>query len=215
MRWHSLLLGLPLGLIWLLSSPVWAGVDIARGESLYATCATCHGASAEGQQALSAPRLNHLREVYIVAQLEKFRAGIRGGEGASVSAKQMAPMAAVLPDEQALLDVAAYIASLSSPVSPVTVAGDKRLGADYYNQFCGACHGAKAAGNVALNSPVLAGSDDWYLVAQLAAFSSGERGAHAKDRTGRQMRAMAMVLPSEQALSDVTAFIRSLADGAD
>ncbi|MBN7799125.1 c-type cytochrome [Parahaliea mediterranea] len=196
-----------------LAARAHAEADLARGESLYATCASCHGADAGGNRALSAPRLSHLREVTIVAQLEKFRAGQRGGEGATASARQMAPMAATLPDEQALLDVAAYIATLDSPVSPATVEGDPALGADYYNQFCGACHGPGAAGNVALNSPALAGGDDWYLVAQLQAFRAGERGAQSGDRTGRQMRAMAAVLPSEQAVADVVAFIRSLSEG--
>jgi cytochrome c553 len=150
-----------------------------------------------------------------VAQLEKFRAGLRGGEGATASARQMAPMAASLPDEQALLDVAAYIASLDSAPSPATVSGDVALGGDYFNQFCGACHGPKAEGNVALHSPALAGSDDWYLMAQLKAFRDGSRGAHPEDRSGRQMRAMAAVLPSEQALADVVAFIRSLAGDSE
>ena len=54
------------------------------------------------------------------------------------------------------------------------------------------------------------GTDDWYLSEQIRAFRAGERGAHPDDRTGKQMRAMAMVLPNEQAIADVVAFIRSL-----
>ncbi|WP_116368100.1 c-type cytochrome [Parahaliea mediterranea] len=204
-----------LGMLAMATGPARAEADLQRGKTLYATCATCHGADAGGNAALKAPRLNHLREVYVVAQLEKFRNGQRGGEGASAESRQMAPMAATLPDEQAMLDVAAYIASLDSAVPAATVAGDAALGADYYNQFCGACHGPAAAGNVALNSPTLAGSDDWYLLAQLAAFRDGSRGAVAGDRTGRQMRAMAAVLPSEQALADVVAFIHSRAGGGE
>ncbi len=203
-----LIMGL-LGLLAIASSTARAEADRERGKALYATCAACHGADAAGNAALRAPRLNHLRPVYVLAQLEKFRTGQRGGEGASAQARQMAPMAANLPDAQALLDVAAYIASLDSAPPAATVQGDAALGADYYNQFCGACHGPAAAGNVALNSPTLAGTDDWYLLAQLAAFRDGSRGAVAGDRSGRQMRAMAAVLPSEQAVMDVVAFIQS------
>ena len=72
-------------------------------------------------------------------------------------------------------------------------------------------HGPAAEGNVALNSPRLAGSDDWYMVAQLQAFRSGQRGTHPDDRTGRQMRAMAGVLPDDKAIADVVAFVNSLA----
>ena len=58
--------------------------------------------------------------------------------------------------------------------------------------------------------PRLAGTDDWYLLRQLEAFRNGVRGTHADDRTGRQMRAMAAVLPNDQALKDVVAFIQSI-----
>lgn len=204
-----------LAVLALSAEPVLAEADLERGRTLFATCATCHGADAGGNAGLGAPRLSHLREVYLVEQLKKFRSGLRGGDGATAQARQMAPMAATLPDEQALLDVASYIASLDSAAPAATVEGDVAMGADYYNQFCGACHGPAAAGNVALNSPALAGSDDWYLMAQLKAFRDGSRGAVAGDRTGRQMRAMAAVLPSEQALADVIAFIQSRAEAPE
>ena len=200
--------------ILLLSLPVagaWAEGDPAAGKALYVTCVSCHGQGG-GNQALNAPRLTHLSAEYLASQLKKFKSGERGGPGASAPAIQMAGMAGTLADDQAIADVAAYISSLESEVSPVTVEGDQTLGGDYYNQFCGACHGARAEGNAALNSPRLAGSDDWYLLAQLSAFSDGVRGAHEDDRTGRQMRAMAGVLPDEKARTDVVAFIRGLAE---
>ena len=123
----------------------------------------------------------------------------------------MAGMAGTLAGSQAILDVAGYVASLETELPDRTIEGDVQLGADYYNQFCGACHGPAAQGNPALNSPALAGADDWYLLAQLKAFRAGMRGAHAEDRTGRQMLAMAGVLPDEEAMRDVVAFIGSLA----
>lgn len=184
--------------------------EVDAGKGLFTTCVACHGENAEGNKALNAPRLNHLEPVYIAAQLDKFRRGIRGGDGASASARQMAPMAAVLADEQAVQDVAAYIASLDSEPSAATIEGDTVMGADYYNQFCGACHGAAAQGNLSLNSPRLAGGDDWYLEAQLLAFRAGQRGADPRDTTGRQMRAMAVILPDEQAVKDVVAFLHGL-----
>lgn len=203
--------GLALSLL-LTSTCAWAGGDAGAGASVYATCAGCHGAAGEGNGELKAPRLNHLGAAYLATQLEKFKAGIRGGPGAGTAAVQMAGVAAGLPDGQAVADVVAYIDTLEGEPSPATVKGDPRLGGDYYNQFCGACHGARAEGNPALNAPRLAGSDDWYLMAQLDAFRVGSRGAHSQDRSGRQMRAMAGVLPDERARADVVAFIRHLAD---
>jgi cytochrome c553 len=190
---------------------IWADTGQQAGAAAYAVCASCHGAAAEGNAELRAPRLNHLDPTYLAAQLDKFRRGIRGGEGATPEAAQMVGMAGTLADEQAVRDVAAYVASLDSSPPRPSIEGDPQLGADYYNQFCGACHGPAAEGNTALNSPALAGADDWYLLAQLAAFRDGVRGAHPEDRTGKQMRAMAGVLPDEKAMRDVVAFIGGLA----
>lgn len=192
------------------SSLALAEGDAEAGKAHYATCIACHGDQGQGNPALNAPRLSHLEPVYLAAQLQKFRGGIRGGEGATATSRQMAPMAATLADNQAVLDVAAYAASLESGKPDASIEGNAKLGADYYNQFCGACHGAGAVGNVALNSPRLAGSSDWYLLAQLKAFRGGERGAHPQDTTGKQMRAMAVILPNDQALNDVVAYLASL-----
>jgi cytochrome c553 len=207
MRFLSTLL---LAAVSLYSIPGLAADDPARGRELYASCVACHGDSAQGNPALKAPRLNYLAPVYIVAQLQNFQAGIRGGEGDSDSARQMAASAAALADEQAMYDTAAYIATLDSAPAAATVEGDAAQGRGYYQQFCAACHGPAAEGNPALHSPRLAGADDWYLLAQLNAFRSGTRGTHPQDRTGKQMRAMAGVLPDDQALAAVVAYISSL-----
>ena len=206
---NVLKIALALGGLAIIALPALAR-DVEAGKTLFTACAACHGENAEGNKVFNAPRLNHLEPVYIEAQLDKFRSGIRGGEGASVTSRQMAPMAATLADDQAVQAVAAYIASLDSAHSAATIEGDATMGGDYYNQFCGACHGAAGQGNLALNSPRLAGGDDWYLEAQLLAFRAGERGAHPKDTTGRQMRAMAVILPDEQAVKDVVAFLHGL-----
>lgn len=194
----------------LASATATAQGDAGRGRDYYRSCTACHGAEAEGNPALGAPRLSHLAPAYLVAQLEKFKAGIRGGEGSGPTARQMQPMAAGLVDRQAMLDVAAFIDSLPERQPDTRPQGDARLGGDYFNQFCGACHGPAAEGNPALQSPALAGANDWYLAGQLRAFRDGSRGSHPDDRTGRQMRAMAVLLPDEQAILDVVAFIASL-----
>jgi cytochrome c oxidase subunit 2 len=198
-----------LGLLLLLAIPVRAEGDLVAGEALYATCVACHGAGGEGNSALNAPALAHLDAGYIARQLRGFRAGLRGGEQDTAPAQQMRGIATTLSDV-AVTDVAAYTATLAGSAPAVTLEGDRTMGADYYNQFCGACHGPAAEGNPALNSPALAGANDWYLLAQLNAFRDGVRGSHPDDRTGRQMRAMAAVMPDEQALRDVVAFIAGL-----
>ena len=187
-----------------------ARADEADGAALYAPCAACHGAAAEGNVALRAPRLNHLRPVYILAQLDKFQRGLRGGKEASVAAQQMAESSDLLPTAERLPELAFYISELTSPASSSTLqGGDPVAGGKSFMRLCGACHGTNAGGNVALNAPRLAGADDWYLLAQLQAFREGQRGRHREDRSGRQMRNMAAMLRDEEVLLDVIAFIRS------
>lgn len=194
-----------------LLTALWTTGAVASAD-LYTPCAACHGDRAQGNRDLAAPRLNHLDPVSLLLQMEKFQRGWRGGEEASEAARQMAASAALFPPEAAWPELLAWITDQDSVVSSITVEGDVERGATLYRQFCAACHGPQAQGNLALNAPRLAGSDDWYLLAQLHAFREGQRGRLREDRTGRQMRSMAAALPDEQALADVVSWIRSQAE---
>lgn len=96
----------------LLSSSAAAAGDAERGKSLYAVCGTCHGPNAEGMQEMNAPALAGREEWYVVRQLENFKSGIRGKDPRDTYGMQMAPMAQLLADRQAMEDVAAYLSSL-------------------------------------------------------------------------------------------------------
>ena len=52
--------------------------DAARGKTLFTPCVECHGADAHGNRDKNAPALNRASDWYLVAQLGKFKAGIRG-----------------------------------------------------------------------------------------------------------------------------------------
>jgi cytochrome c553 len=93
------------------SSGAAAG-DPERGKGFYVVCATCHGQNAEGLKEMNAPALAGQEEWYIVRQLQNFKSGARGTNPADTYGLQMAPMAQVLPDAQAIEDVAAYLSSL-------------------------------------------------------------------------------------------------------
>lgn len=86
--------------------------DAERGKTLYATCGACHGANAEGMEALNAPRLAGQEPWYLVRQMQNFKNGIRGNNPRDTYGMQMAPMAQLLTDDAAMEDVAAYIQSL-------------------------------------------------------------------------------------------------------
>lgn len=94
------------------SAPVVKGAG-QDGATAYAACVGCHGARGEGMEVLNAPPLAGQSDWYLVAQLKKFKAGLRGTHPADTSGASMRPMAMSLPDEQAMKNVAAHIATLS------------------------------------------------------------------------------------------------------
>lgn len=93
-------------------APAMVEGDADRGERLYATCTACHGPGARGNEALGAPALAGQSDWYLVRQLEHFVGGVRGTTPGDSYGAQMAGMAGVLTDEQAIRDVVAYIGTL-------------------------------------------------------------------------------------------------------
>jgi cytochrome c553 len=94
------------------SSTAIAAGDATRGQTFYITCGACHGANGEGLEALGSPALAGQEEWYLIRQLQNFKSGIRGSDPRDIFGMQMAPMAMILPTDQAMEDVAAYISNL-------------------------------------------------------------------------------------------------------
>lgn len=83
--------------------------DAGNGAKLYVSrCGACHAGDGEGNDALFAPRLTSLRDSYIVQQVEKFRAGTRGGHADDKYGKQMAIMAKIVTNQE-LTDIVAFL----------------------------------------------------------------------------------------------------------
>lgn len=95
-------------------APTLRGGKASRGKEAFAPCAACHGPEAEGNAELKAPPLRGREDWYIVNQLKAFRAGYRGTHAEDVPGQQMRAAATVLADDQALTDVATYIATLGT-----------------------------------------------------------------------------------------------------
>ena len=189
-------------------SAAQAAGDPAAGKPLYAVCAACHGAQAEGNAAQHAPKLAGQGDWYLKRQLKYYKHGTRGTHDKDVFGKMMAPMAATLPDDAAIDNVTAYIKTLPNTPAPATVKGNANNGRARY-VTCGACHGADGRGIQAMNAPGLKGMSDWYLVTQLKNFKQGIRGAHPQDMYGGQMALMAAILIDDQAIDDLVAYINT------
>ncbi len=155
---------------------------------MIASCAVCHGASGEGNEARSAPRLAGLDASYVDRQLDLFASGKRGTEPGDAFGPQMYVIAQSLQpaDRKA---AASHYASTKSPPPPLTldqsVAGQR--GKQAY-ETCAACHGENGMGNADIGAPRIAGQADWYLLASLEAYHSGARGYDDEDVPGQQMR---------------------------
>ena len=88
------------------------GGDPEVGKNRYIPCVSCHGAAGEGDQAQNAPPLVGQSDWYQLSSLKNFKAGVRGSPKDDSPGMLMRPFSMTLVDEQAMLDVIAYIQSL-------------------------------------------------------------------------------------------------------
>ena len=200
---------------WLNAQPTWGEhmargePDLAAGQAGYAICAACHGPQGQGQPVLNAPKLTGLGAWYVEQQLASFKDGVRGTAEGDTFGATMAPLMATVPDRNAMRNIAAYIETFEDQPAETTVTGDVGRGERLYST-CAACHGAEGEGLWTTRAPRLAGASDWYLVTQLQNFKSRVRGAHEDDIYGPQMSLLADMLPDDQAINDVVAYINTL-----
>jgi cytochrome c553 len=94
-------------------APTVTGGDATAGAAAYATCLACHGPEGKGNEALKAPPIAGQYDWYLVAQLGKFKKGIRGTNPKDVTGGQMRPMSLTLADDQAVKNVVAHISTLA------------------------------------------------------------------------------------------------------
>ena len=185
--------------------------DLERGKELYFFCGTCHGQAGEGNALMNTPAAGKQDSWYVERQLVNYRADLRGylDNTADPYGFQMKNMAiAQVPDEQAIIDLAAYMESMDPPESlPITLDGDPVEGRKLYEESCIACHGENGEGSALLGAPRLSNQFDWYLLRQLNDFLSGVRAVPRDDIFGTQMRYMAQLMDTEQKQKDVIAYI--------
>lgn len=93
-------------------APATVKGNASNGKQRYVTCGACHGADGRGVQAMNAPGLAGMSDWYLVTQLKNYKQGIRGTHPQDQYGVQMALMAAILRDDQAVNDIVAYINTL-------------------------------------------------------------------------------------------------------
>jgi cytochrome c oxidase cbb3-type subunit 3 len=122
---------------------------VRLGRNLFLNnCATCHGSDARGAKGF--PNLADKAWLYggspeaIEMSITKGRNGVMPPLGAAVG-------------EQGVAELTAYLWGLSHPGAGDAAAA--AAGAQKFQQFCAACHGADAKGNQALGAPDLTDAD--------------------------------------------------------
>jgi cytochrome c553 len=78
----------------------------------FALCVACHGADGSGNKGLNAPPIAGQPDWYVYEQLKKFKHGARGANPKDVTGQQMRAIALGLGDDNALHDLARYVADL-------------------------------------------------------------------------------------------------------
>jgi len=86
--------------------------NVSQGRTAFQACAACHGANAQGNEALGAPALAGQNDWYLLTQLRNFRAGFRGSHQEDTFGSQMVTMSKTLTDDQAVINVVSYINTL-------------------------------------------------------------------------------------------------------
>ena len=89
------------------------GGNVPNGKEIFTVCAGCHGDDGKGIEVLSSPRVAGIPDWYLLRQLQNFEQGIRGTHAGDIYGRQMGVMQKLmLKDNQAMLDVIAYINTL-------------------------------------------------------------------------------------------------------
>ncbi len=143
-------------------------------------CLLCHGANANGNYGIRAPKLSGMEPWYLARQLENFASGARGTPPEDASGHEMRTVGWRVKTEGTLEGAVKFIGTLESRRPAPTITGDVAHGKTLY-AGCVACHGAKGEGNPAVQAPALAARSDWYLATQLANYQKGLRGTDARE----------------------------------
>jgi cytochrome c553 len=199
--------------------------DVAKGQTIYnegkgdaTACGGCHGEKALGMDAMGAPRLANIGQIYVFKQLIDYASGKRIDAGAGAAMNDIAKAL----NEQDRRDVAAYLDSLEfeaelSDLKALAADGSKvgnpqkgkiimTKGIKRLVPACQDCHGFSGR---APNIPAIHQQKFVYLVNQLNNFREGSR---ANDQTVYKvgiMRGIAKKL-SDENIVDIAAYLSTV-----
>lgn len=145
--------------------------DPQRGALPYRICAGCHGGSGRGNPDGSVPLIAGQHHRVLIRQLANYRHARRWDPRMQHYADNH-----VLPDAQAIADVAAYVAALERPGPAGTGTGQlAAIGRSLHAMHCASCHGREGEGHAEDAVPRIAGQHFAYLLGQFRQAREGSR----------------------------------------
>jgi cytochrome c553 len=201
--------------------------DAARGQTIYnegkgdaTACGGCHGEKALGMDAMGAPRLANIGQVYIFKQLDDYAASKRTSPGGGAAMNDIAKAL----NEQDRRDLTAYLDSLDYETEPSDLKalaadggkiGDPKKGKiimakgiQHLVPACQDCHGFSGR---APNIPAIHQQKYAYLVNQLTSFRDGSRANDQAVFKVGIMRGIAKKLTDEN-IADIAAYLSTVTD---
>jgi cytochrome c553 len=151
--------------------------DLVRGERLFVTCAGCHRADGRGNRDGSVPAIAGQHQRMLVRLLTDYRHARRWDPRMQHYAD-----AHVLPDMQAVADVAGHIAGLERGTNAGTGSGNRlQLGRALFDERCASCHGQRGEGDAQTLVPRIAGQHYAYLLRLFKEAAEGARPSYPPD----------------------------------
>lgn len=145
--------------------------DLVHGETLFETCAACHGTKGAGVSDGTVPAIAAQHFRVLARELVDYRHDERWDQRMEHFTDEHH-----LSGAQDIADVAAYISSLPATRSLGRGSGEYLVnGAQVYSRQCASCHGAAAEGDNRQGYPRLAGQHYEYLLRQLHDAVEGRR----------------------------------------
>jgi cytochrome c553 len=201
--------------------------DVAKGQAIYnegkgeaTACSGCHGEKALGMDAVGAPRMANIGQMYIIKQLDDYAAGKRTSPAGGAV---MYDIANALNDQDRH-DVAAYLDSLEwevessdlkSLAAEGNIIGNPKNGKIIMTKgirnlvpACQDCHGFSGR---APNIPAIHQQKYVYLVNQLKTYRDGSRATDPAVYKVGIMRGIAKKLTDEN-ISDISAYLSTVTD---
>ena len=153
------------------SAAIRSNPNLDHGAELFRMCSACHGPSGAGTEDGNVPRIAGQHFRVLAKQLVDYRHDTRW----DIRMEHFTDRHLV-PDAQAIADVAAYVNQLESQTPPGVGKGDLvGHGATLYAARCQSCHGKAGEGDERKIVPRLAGQHYEYLLRQMYDAVDGRR----------------------------------------